>query len=291
MALLYIQQLSGREIDIGKFDDQTRRRQWWVLTDSRFYNESAVLQEGILAGSFPVPYVSTFPDEPAYLCKRLTGKQEKQSPLHWIVTAMWDTKPWDDTDEESPLDREAKIEWSTIKYQKAIEKDRDGDAILNSAGDYFDPPPLKDVSRWTATVTKNVWPLPSGIISWRDKTNNADWSIDGLSIAKNVAKVMQIRVSPKQREGDELFRQLSYTVEFDDVDMWQGKYLNQGYYFIDPEDGERKRIQVGTPPKDCVSPQLLDTNGDVIDDPQPSNATFEEYDVEDEMDFSVLPVT
>jgi hypothetical protein len=185
MALLYIHQLPGREIDIGKFDDQTRRRQWLVMTDSRVYNESAVLQEGVIAGNFPVPYVSVFPDEPAYLCKRLTARQEKNSPLHWIVTAMWDTKPWDDDDDENPLDRRAKIRWSTVKYQKAVEKDRDGEAILNSAGDYFDPPPLKDVSRWTATVSKHLPAVPTAILDYADKLNDADWAIQGVTVPQN----------------------------------------------------------------------------------------------------------
>lgn len=294
MALLYIKPIPGREADIGKFQDWKFRRQWTVMTDTRAYHEGAVLLEGIAAGYFPTPFFSFHPDDLRFLCKRLSARQDTKSPLHWRVTAEWDTAPWDDDDEEEPQDRRAKITWSTVKYQKAIERDRDGKAILNSAKDYFDPPPLKDLSRWTITVTKNLTNIPTSILDYADKINGADWSVDGIDVPKNAAKMMSIGIGDKQREGNIDYRQLSYTVEFDTVDLWKGKYLNQGYNEItDPSTNPptKKRCQIGRPPKDAVSPQMLDANGKMIAAPTPANATFQEYNVHEEMDFSVLPVT
>jgi hypothetical protein len=103
---------------------------------------------------------------------------------------------------------------------------------------------------------------------------------------------MSIEVSDLQKEGDVEFFTLTYTVEFDTVDLWQGKYLNQGYYERRSDDDdpcERKRIKVCG--KDCVSPQLLDADGFYIDDPTPANATYQEHDIYEEMNFGVLPVT
>lgn len=290
MTLQYIRQLPGREADIGKNDDWTYRRSWLVQTDSRTYHEGNVLLEGISAGTFPTPYLSTHPSDTRFLCKRLTGRQERNSPLHWIVTAVWDTKPWDDDDEEDPLDRRAKISWSTIKYQKAVEKDQSNNGILNSAGDYFDPPPLRDISRWTATVVKNVSEVPSGILDWPDKLNADSWLIDGITVPSRCAKIMSVGVGDIRKEGDEVYRELSYTIEFDKEDLWKGKYLNQGYHYLtggSPQN--KKRCQVNN--KDAMSPQLLDASGGQITNPTPADATFEEYDIYETMDFGILPVT
>lgn len=289
-STIYRRELPGREINIGKYDDWTRRRSWLVFTDTRAYDEGQLLLDGISGGTFPTPYLSTHPDDARFLCKRLAGKQDTRSPLHWRVTADYDTKPWDNDDEENPLDRRTKVSWSTVKYQKAIEKDRDGEAILNSAGDYFDPPPLKDVSRWTATITKNLDAIPTAIFDYPDAINDADWTLQGITIPQHTAKIIGIQISDLQKEGDVEFYTFTYTVEFDSVHQWKGKYLNQGYYYLtDPAVSPRNRKRCRVDGRDSASPQLLDGDGQQIADPSPSNATFEEYDVETELNFSVLP--
>jgi hypothetical protein len=288
MAIIAIGRRGDDEIEIGSGTERRIRRNWLITTDVRYFSELQLLTEAVSTGAsgyvLPIPYVSVYSDDAAYLCKRLRARRRRNSPLHWEAEAEYDTAPFNDQDEEdeNPLDRRAKFSWSTVKYQKAVEKDRNGEAIINSAGDYFDPPPLKDVSRWTVTVTKNMSVIPPGILGWRDRLNSDEFSIDGVSIAINVAKIMGISVGDIQKDQDVEYRVLSYTLEFDEVDKWQGKYLNQGYYGI--VSGEKQRIQING--KDCVSPQLLTSAGVLIVNPSPSDATFEEYDVYDELTFT-----
>lgn len=99
---------------------------------------------------------------------------------------------------------------------------------------------------------------------------------------------MTITLSEEQVEGDVIYRTFEYTVEFDPIDYWKGKYLNQGFYYKDGSD--RKRI-LDANSKPVVTPKLLSATGAVISDPTPASATFKEYDIYDTMDFSVLPVT
>lgn len=291
-SILSIQYMGGREADFGNTKDRRCRRGWLVKTDGRFYSEASLLQDAVVfaggAAGIPIPFVSTHPDSPQFLCKRLRGKQDRNAPLRWDVEAEYDTAPIDSDDNpESPLARPAKITWSTTKYQKAIERDRDGNAIINSAGDYFDPPPIADVSRWTASVTKNVAGVPTSILSYVDGLNSSTWEIDGVSVEANVAKVMSISIGEEQVEGDVVYRQFSYTVEFDPVDKWKGKYLNQGFYY---KDGSNRKRILDANSKPVVTPKLLNSSGAVISDPTPSSATFKEYDVCSEIDFSVFPV-
>lgn len=287
MTITYIRNLPGRETERGLPNDSTLRRSWLVLTDTRYTSEALFLADAITvgAGAIPIPYVDSHPDDILHLCKRLRGRQDKKSPLHWTLEAEYDTKPWqDEDDEEAPLDRRAKITWSTVKYQKAVEEDRDGEAILNSAGFYFDPPPLKDISRWTVTVSKNVASVPNDILDYPDKLNDSTWSVGGVDAEPNAAKIMSINISDLQKEQDQEFYIFTYTVEFD-KDLWKGKYLNQGFY---DSSGERILDASGKP---TAYPWPLDSSGDKIDDPDPSSATFEEYDIYEEIDFGILPVT
>lgn len=291
MTLQYIRNLPGREADFGKFRERRRRRSWLVLTDNRFYDEGIVIAEGTAAGIFPVPYFTTHPNDVLFLCKRIRSKQETKSPLHWIVDADYDTEPIaTDEEDKPPLDRRAKITWNTVPYQKATEKDRTGKAIVNPAGDYFDPPIIKDLSRWTATVQKNLATVPTDVLSYRDKLNDAAFDLDGVTIPKNVAKIMAISIGDVLKEGPDEYRTLSFTLQFDETDKWKSKPLNQGFYFIDAANSNKKtRCKVNG--KDCVSPQLLDTAGGQIATPTPASATFGSFDIYDEMDYGVLPTT
>jgi hypothetical protein len=283
-SIVYCRNLSGREADFGSGKDRRRRRSWLALTDTRYYDEGQLLADAISVFGLPIPFVSPHPNDALFICKRLRGKQDKKSPTHWTIDAEFDTAPISDEDEEdqNPLDRRAKFSWSTVKYQKAIEKSRNGNAILNSAGDYFDPPPLKDTSRWTVTVTKNLSSVPAGILNWRDKLNADEFTIDGVSVPINYAKIMAISVGDIQKDQDTEYRVLSYTLEFDEEDEWEGVYLNQGYYQL--VSAEKRRIQING--KDCVSPQLLDADGLLIENPEPADATFEHYDIYDTMTFT-----
>lgn len=291
-SILRLSEIPGREIDIGKQNEWKRRRHWTALTDVRTYDEGVLYLAAVAfpGSTVPTPYFSTHPNDSRFLCKRVVTRQDRKSPVLWLLSADYDTAPWDTEDEEDPLDRRTKVSWATNKYQKAVEKDRNGKAILNAAGDYFDPPPLKDVSRWTATLTKNLPAVPTWIFGYEDALNNANWTLQGLTIPKNAAKIFSISISDIQREGDVEYYVFSYSVEFDTIDLWKGKYLNQGFYYLDPNepDPDKKRKRCKIKGKDSASPVLLAVNGDQILNPSPATATFMEYDVDKEVDFSVL---
>lgn len=289
MSIVYVKNLPGREADWGMANDRTFRRSWLVLTDTRYQFEGQLLADGIAAGYLPVPFLSTHPNDATYLCKRLRGRQERNSPLHWIVDADFDTKPWGDEEEEKPpLDRRARIRWSTTKYQKALEKDINGKGIVNSAGMPFNPPPLKDTSRWTATVTKNLALVPPYVLDLPDKLNSGSFTLGGVTVAPKVAKIMAINIGELQVEQDQEFYSFQYTLEFDPIDKWKGKYLQQG---ILQKSGSDRIPCIDKHGQPVRSPVPLDSAGAQLSNPTTDNVVYTDYDICDSVDFnSLLPL-
>lgn len=290
MSVEYIRPMSGREGEFGTITEGRSSRSWLAKCSSRFDDESVVLPWGIGEGILPIPYTSFHPTMPLLLCRKLKWKQDRKSPLHSVVTADYSSEPLNQSDqdqEENPLSRRAKIRWNTAKYQKAIDRDVDGDAVVNSAGDYFDPPPQVDRSRWTATVQKNLASVPSWIIDYTDAVNDSPFTFQGLSVGTRVAKIMSIEISDQQVENDIPFFVFGYTLEFR-PETWKLLVLDQGMRHIFGTD----RFQIlddRSPPRPVTSPVCLDGEGQKLAEPDTENAVFLEFDAYEEKDFSVLP--
>jgi hypothetical protein len=152
----------------------------------------------------------------------------------------------------------------------------------------FNPPPLKDISRWTCSVTKNVPQVPPDVLDYTDKLNNSTFEIGGVSVAKNVAKIMSISIGDLQREGDDEFYPFTYTLEFDPDDEWKGKYLQQGLLQKSSTDRIPCVDKHGAPVR---HPVPLDANGAQLSNPTTDNAVYTNYDIYNTMDFSALPLT
>lgn len=290
MSVEYIRPLSGREGEIGKITESHSTQQWLSKCTDRFDDESVIFPYGIGALILPVPYSDFHPTRPLLLCRKLRWKQDKKSPLHGIVTADYSSEPLNQSEkeqEENPLARRAKIRWNTAKYQKAIEKDNANQATVNSAGDYFDPPPQVDRSRWTATIQKNLASVPSWIIDYTDAVNASSFTFAGLSVGARVAKIMSIEISDLQTDNDIDFYVFSYTLEFR-PETWDLKILDQGLRY--KVSTSRKQIlDDSTPPRPITSPKLLDGSGGILASPSPSTAVYKTFYVYNEKDFGVLP--
>ena len=71
----------------------------------------------------------------------------------WTVTAEYSSEF---TLAENPTNDPATITWGSEQFQRVVVVDKEGDAVVNSAGDPFDPPIMADDSRRVVTVTKNL---------------------------------------------------------------------------------------------------------------------------------------
>jgi hypothetical protein len=64
-------------------------------------------------------------------------------------------RSYDETFSDDPLAKPPVIRGHGVRFQEPVRKDKDGDDVVNSAGDFFDGL-LKDSSRRTLTIQKNL---------------------------------------------------------------------------------------------------------------------------------------
>ena len=204
----------------------------------------------------------------------------------WTVTANYsDERVIDD----NPTDDAAEINWGSEQFQKVAVVDRDGNLIVNSAGDLFDPPAMIDDSRRVVTVSKNLAAVPSWILDYQDAINSDTFTIDGISIGVGKAKMQAVTVGPKQRRNATVFRTVTFTIHLQ-RDGWALDILDAGFNRLDPlAPSGRAAITInGLAPS---APYPLNGAGIPIENPSPSNNVFLTFNVYKTRTFSTLPLT
>lgn len=193
-------------------------------------------------------------------------------PKIWTVTVAY-------SDErnltDDPTTDPAEIVWGGEQFQTPFTKDRDGKAVLNSAGDFFDPPHEIDDSRSLATITKNV-PVQTHVglvLGFRNVINSDDIVIDGVDVGSKKAKIQWIEVSQKRERNDIAYRTLTIPIHLNE-DSWEVDLLDQGYREKDPADAT-KRIQIRSDDETELSaPAMLDGAGAKLANPSLDNAKY-----------------
>lgn len=228
---------------------------------------------------------SAHPEDANAFCIELTV--ENTDPFAgWTVTANYsDERVIDD----NPTDDAAEINWGSEQFQKVAVVDRDGNLIVNSAGDLFDPPAMIDDSRRVVTVSKNLAAVPSWILDYQDAINSDTFTIDGISIAVGKAKMQAVTVGPKQRRNSTVFRTVNFTIHLQ-RDGWTLDILDAGYNRKDPLDAtKRQPITInGQLPS---APYPLNGAGIPLENPSPTNCVFRSFNVYKTRTFSTLPLT
>lgn len=289
MAILKMAEVSGQSLDYSLPFDSSSTRKWLAVASHNFHTSADVYQYGLDNSILPLPYVSYHPVLIGHSCRNVKVTQDDGAPRKWTIEAEYSSKPIrENQQEENPLNRPAQIEIDTSSYKRAIWQDIESKAILNSAGDYFDPPIEIDQAFWTFRVKKNVADLPTWILDYENAVNNSAITIRGLSIPQHTGKLSNIRVGDLKIEGDYQYFEFSYTLEVR-RDKWIPlKVLDQGLRFKD-ETNRKHIMDNSTPPRPVTSPRLLNGSGAVLSDPTPSNAVYREFTVYYARNFSILP--
>jgi len=210
----------------------------------------------------------------------------------WEATVTYSYDPKDpDEYEEDPTQEPAKIRWTSSLEVEPIFKDRADKAIVNSAGDYFDPPIEYPIARWQVNVQKNVAVVPVGILDLAGSISSASYTVDGVSVEARKSRLVALEISDEQERNDITFRTITMGIEFS-KDEYLVTPLDQGYRIKDgttlkdiliaDEDGNEQRPS---------APVLLDGSGAKLANPNTDNAVFLEFDPPvPEFDFNNLPL-
>lgn len=131
---------------------------------------------------------------------------------------------------EEPEDDPIEIEWDSDQFQRPALVDKDGNAIVNSAGDAIDPPPMMDDSRRVVTIRRNATSVPSWILDYQDAVNDSTFMIDGITVAAGCAKVQRVSVGPWQSRNDINFRQVTIVIHLR-RDGWRLESPDTGFRY------------------------------------------------------------
>ncbi len=263
-------------------------RVWVAITNSAYDDDTVVLARAPLIGS-PHPW------QPGARLKRLKAVNDAKAKRRWTVTGTYTTerdKPGSDGgpgNTENPLADPAAIEWDTEGYRQPCAKDRDGKAIVNSAGD---PParfPEKDASRWVITIEKNVAAVPTWVVtgSYKDSVNSAQITIDGVTFAAETVKVSRIHIGRWECRNDIWYRRLHLTLHTKE-ETWREYMLDQGLRKKDGTDRVPCTNKDGSP---VTHPVMLDGSGGQVANPAAASAQFINVDLYSTKDLSALPLS
>lgn len=218
------------------------------------------------AGELPVEG-TTYPDRPLATCRSVDCKRDGANGV-FVFTAKFSDENADSESEEAGTDENPLLDRPIIKptagiQPLAIHRDRDDNAILNKAGD-----PIiqqRDDNTIGFSVQANVANIPWWILYYRNGTNDAPFVIDGLEVAKNMARFVLPSdwKSEYKNRNDIQFVVFKYELLIDERDLHYGVPLNAGFrekvprYILD-SNGEATTEQARRPV------MTVDGNGDPI---------------------------
>jgi len=281
MTITFKNEIPGGRQGKNSLGIRTYQRQFRLITDNKNDGPYAIGSHASL------PRIgSVHPEDASAWCRELTV--ENDAPFAgWVVTANYSSER---ELSETPTSDPAVITWDSEQFQRPLIQDNTGDAVVNSAGDFFDPPPMIDDSRRVVSVQKNLTAVPTWILDYQDAVNSDQFTVDGVTIAIGTAKMQRVSVGQEDIRNGTTFRQVTFTMHLQ-RDGWTMDILDAGFRRIDPGDST-KRIAIslddGTEP---TTPALLDGSGGLLSNPTPANAVFKTFSVYKTRAFSSLPLS
>lgn len=210
-------------------------------------------------------------------CQELTGRQKAEDPYLWDVVARYTNRIQrpDINIVENPLLRPAEISYGATSIMRPATFDRNGDAVVNSAGDPFDPPLEVEEHRLTITIVRNQMSYNAlGYLGYYDAVNEDAW----FGFPKEYVKCCRI-TGRRQYENGVYFWPTTY--EFmvrlnrdenltDDggniFKPWDYPVLDRGFWYL---DGATKKLILDTFGRPSPTSRLLDGAGNELAAGQP----------------------
>jgi hypothetical protein len=204
----------------------------------------------------------------------------------WTVTAEYSTER---ELAEDPTADPAEITWGYEQFQKPAVTNYAGQAIVNSAGDPFDPPIMIDDSRPYVTISKNLASVPVWIMTYQDAVNSSSFVVDGVTVGAGLAKMQNITVTRGQSRNGISFRTVTFSIHLQ-KQGWQSRQLDAGFREV-TYSGELQNIRNPGDDELPAAPVPLNGSGMALENPSPSTAQYRVDVVYEAKDFSALPLT
>ena len=293
MAVTSVKELPGRDASFNDSFEREYRRTFQVITNDRTDGPIGIAS-AILVPSLFTPYsllVGNEFDNGARVT-RIEPRQDPDFPMMWEVTVTYSTLSKEESQEnENPLLRPAEISMTpetfrepatgTFRDEINAEDKQFGSGLTNSAGELFDPPPEKDVSRPVLTIVRNelnVFPIT--LMDFADAVN-----LDTFLGAQPRQLKMAAPQFIRQHENDQAFWQVTYVMSFK-RETWDLQLLNHGSYHLN--SGSTKRTDFFNEDGRPILGNLT-TDGLKLADGLPE--TFSRFKVQKQKSFASLGLT
>ena len=252
-------------------------RVWNVTVDSVLYASMAVV-EAVRAQAAEIG--DAHPQNPYAFLRKLTPSATDNRKI-WNVTGEYREFTFESSD--SPLDEPKNVDWSSNTYTAPVVKDNDGNAVVNSAGQPFDPPLTEPRHTLVATITYNSDQYnPNLALDFQDKVNEGQEKIANLSVPARMARIMEVGATQQFQEDIEYWA-VTIKVEIDPR-TWDKEVLDQGIFEKDGTETKRMSTDDG---EGVTEPLKLDGAGAKLD-PQTADPVFLTFKTFEETNFAPL---
>jgi len=198
------------------------------------------------------------------------------------VTVTYNDKPsgW----AASPLDEDPKIQWSGVERTAVQARDRNDNAILNSAGDLFDPPLEGTLHEPEVTIVKNQahW-NPFLAAQYRGAINSDTVKIAGFAAAPGQALMTVMDGTTANRNGVD-YIEATYRIRF--WPTYRTFLLDHGLHYLVTIGATTYKRRIMVNGEEVQEPQRLDGSGGVL--ALDGDSVFLEFDTKREKVFGDL---
>jgi hypothetical protein len=230
MAVLKVDELfEGRggqwTADQGRKWNRTFRVLTNAVTDGP---RTAIVAVGISIGDQYIPSSNSVEWDLDAYATQITATNEEGDQLGWIVTVEYS---WFSANiagggaYQNPLAMPIDVSWSFRNQEIVAEYDNNGNAVLNTANDPFDPPLVIDDPRPLLTVVRNEPTYNIPLVYQYRNAVNAD-SFAGFDPA--MARVIQISGKSAFHQDAGWYWAVTYEFEFNPPLGYQPQVLNMG---------------------------------------------------------------
>lgn len=191
--------------------------------------------------------------------------------------------------DENPLNDLPIVKPTAGMITRAITRDINNHAILNSAGD----PILQTMEDNTIglSVTSNIASVPKSFMLLRNTRNENAFTIQGVPVSAKAARFVLPSnwLSEPKARNDISYLEFTYELILDEIDLHDGRPLDAGFrwrYSVSPLKIITILNDDGSEPSE---PVLLDGFGHILDDPTPETAVYRQAEKYPLADYSILP--
>ena len=182
----------------------TAVRVWEVKLDSHIY---AAYSAVLLVATAEADIGDKFPLNPYLFLKKLTPSRSGESRLVWRVRGDYEQLKGNVGRVENPLDEPSTATWGTIRETVPVVSafNAEGErkiAVVNSAGQPFDPPLTEPRTRLVASIRYNSEDFdPSDANEFQESVNDEPVTIGTITVRERMAKIIEYSAEPQEFNG------------------------------------------------------------------------------------------